>query len=53
MNCESPLNMYEDVRPKARCTQAPLMGVKLIISFPSKDQASFGAKFNPGRFIVT
>lgn len=29
------------------------MGVKLIISFPSKDQASFGIEFDPGRFIVT
>lgn len=53
MNCESPLNMYEDARPKARCTQAPLMGVELIISFPSKDHASFGLKLNPGHSIVT
>lgn len=52
MNCERLLNMDEDARPKARCTQAPLMGVKLIISFPSKEQASFGTGFNPG-LIVT
>lgn len=29
------------------------MGVKLIISFPSKDQASFGTEFDPGYFTVT
>ena len=28
------------------------MGVKLIISFPSKEQASFGSEFNPG-LVVT
>lgn len=28
------------------------MGVELILSFPSKDRASFGLKQNPGHFIV-
>lgn len=34
MKCEKPFNIYDDVRPGARCIQVPLMGGKLIRCMP-------------------
>ena len=48
MNCEKRLNMYEEVGPGAGGIQAFLVGVKLITSFPSKVQASFGVALGRG-----